>query len=360
MSADCPTTTEPDESSPPLVSVVIPTRGRAGLLAQCLASILGQTVRDIEVIVVVDGPDPATIEFLSNLDDDRLRHVAHPESLGVSNARNSGIEVATGRWVAFCDDDDVWAPTKLAAQLAALSEAPDARWAIAGAIRFDPDRGMAVYPEPPNAEVIAGALPHRNPVPGGCSGVIADRELVVELGGFDPRLSTIADRDLWIRLNWSSPVAVAAEPLVGYRDHGGAMTRRLRHLERELDVLREKYRNQLALDDRPFPSDVFYVWAYRRTFRSGDWRGGLDLFARSPQFRSVLVRWLWVQGRHRVRVMRGTAEAVQPPHRPITVSEFAWLEPIVEPSANTDGAALTDDGESPELDGAVADIARTA
>ena len=90
---------------------------------------------------------------------------------------------------------------------------------------------MVSCAEPPSAEVVAAELPYSNPVPGGCSGVIADRCLVVELGAFDPRLSLLADRDLWIRLNRTSSVAVADQPLVGYRDHENAMTRRLRDVE---------------------------------------------------------------------------------------------------------------------------------
>ena len=319
-----------EEPCGPVVSVVIPTRGRAELLRECLDSILAQTCVDIEVIVVVDGPDAATIEFLSNVDDSRLRFVTHPESRGVSHARNTGIDLATGRWLAFCDDDDVWAPTKLAAQLAALDESPTARWVIAGAIKVNQDSGTAAYPEPPTADVVAAALPHSNLVPGGCSGVVADRRLVIELGGFDPRLSMIADRDLWIRLNSSSAVAVAAEPLVGYRDHGGAMTRRIRNLEDELDVLREKYRDQLEAAGSPFPADVFYVWIYRRTFRTGDWKGGFGYLARSRRFRIVLARWLWRRATYRLGLARKRWD--EPNYRMVTVTEFPWLGPVLSPA----------------------------
>lgn len=330
MSPDHPATNEKERPGGPIVSVVIPTRDRADLLRECVESILVQTLSDIEVIVVVDGPDPATIDFLSNVDDSRLRFVTHPESRGVSNARNTGIGLATARWLAFCDDDDIWAPTKLAAQLTALGENPEAGWAIAGAIRVDQARGTAVYPEPATAEDVAAALPHSNLVPGGCSGVVADRRLVIELGGFDPRLSMIADRDLWIRLNWSSAVTVAAEPLLGYRDHGGAMTRRIRNLEDELDVLREKYRDQLEAAGSPFPADVFYVWIYRRTFRTGDWSGGFAFLARSPRFRIVLARWLWGRAMYRLGLAR--AGVHEPRHRMVTVTECPWLGPVLGPA----------------------------
>lgn len=326
-----------DEPGAPIVSVVIPTRERADLLRPCVESILAQTLWDIEVIVVVDGPDAATIDYLSNVADRRLRFVTHPASRGVSNARNTGIGLAVGRWLAFCDDDDVWAPTKLEVQLAALDARPAARWVIAGAVKVNQDKGTAAYPEPPTADVVAAALPHSNLVPGGCSGVVADRRLVIELGGFDPRLSMIADRDLWIRLNSSSAVAVAAEPLVGYRDHGGAMTRRIRNLEDELDVLREKYRDQLEAAGSPFPADVFYVWIYRRTFRTGDWKGGFGYLARSRRFRIVLARWLWRRATYRLGLARKAWD--EPNYRMVTVTEFPWLGPVLRPGGFADPRA---------------------
>lgn len=341
MNTDRSPIREPNEPAPPLVSVVVPTHRRAELLAQCVGSILGQTLSEIQLVVVVDGTDPATAHFLSTVDDARLVHVTHPEPSGVSNARNTGIGLATGQWVAFCDDDDVWAPTKLAAQLAALRANPSARWAIAGAIRVHPDLGTAAYPEPPAAEAVAATLPHLNSVPGGCSGVLADRRLVNELGGFDPRLSTLADYDLWIRLNWRSAVAVAAEPLVGYRDHGGAMTRRIRNLEDEVDLIREKYRAELAEAGLPFPDDMFYVWTYRRTFRAGDWAGGLALLVRSSRFRVALARWLWCQAMYRLGLARA-AGPPQPRRRSVTVSEFPWLAPILGPASECHSVGHTD------------------
>ena len=314
----------------PLVSVVVPTQRRAGLLATCVRSILAQTASDIEVIVVLDGPDPATIDFLSNLHDDRLSHITHPESRGVSNARNTGIGVATGRWLAFCDDDDIWAPTKLEAQLSALGSNPAARWAIAGEVRFRDGDVLVSCAEPPSAEVVAAELPYTNVVPAGCSGVIADRQLVIDLGAFDPRLSVLADRDLWIRLNWSSAVAVADEPLVGYRDHEAAMTRRLRNIERELDVIRGKYAVQLAQSGRPFPSDRFYVWAYRRTFSAGDRRGGFDFLVRSPRFRSAIARWFVHRARRRLRPAQTGPAGPPQLDRSATVTEFPWLGVILD------------------------------
>lgn len=95
-----------------LVSVVIPTRNRPHLLLdRALRSALTQTLSNIEVIVVVDGPDPATLQTLHGITDPRLRVVALPENLGGAEARNVGVRHARAEWVALPDDDDEWLPS---------------------------------------------------------------------------------------------------------------------------------------------------------------------------------------------------------------------------------------------------------
>src|SRR5690348_15530892 len=104
-------------SSPPDVSVVIPTRNRPELAVRAVESALGQTHRNLEVIVVIDGPDPATSAALEAVADDRLRVIVLPTSGKAPNARNQGVHNANGKWVALLDDDDEWLPSKLAVQL---------------------------------------------------------------------------------------------------------------------------------------------------------------------------------------------------------------------------------------------------
>ena len=109
----------------PVVSVVIPTRGRPELLLRrALPSALAQSLEaqdgagnGVEVIVVVDGPDPATVAALETVTDPRLRVLALPGNVGPSEARNRGVAAARAEWIALLDDDDEWAPDKLRAQL---------------------------------------------------------------------------------------------------------------------------------------------------------------------------------------------------------------------------------------------------
>jgi glycosyltransferase involved in cell wall biosynthesis len=106
-----------------LVSAVIPTLNRPGLLAKAVASALEQSYPLLEVVVVIDGKDPATEEYLSGLGaevgDSRLRVIRLVQNVGGSEARNIGVREARGEWIAFLDDDDEWLPGKIAAQVRA-------------------------------------------------------------------------------------------------------------------------------------------------------------------------------------------------------------------------------------------------
>jgi glycosyltransferase involved in cell wall biosynthesis len=108
----------------PEVSAIIPTRNRPQLVLEAVRSVLEQTLRDIEVIVVIDGPDPATEAALAQCMDPRLRVMPLAESVGGSEVRNIGGLAAASPWVAFLDDDDVWSPRKLELQLAAVKASP--------------------------------------------------------------------------------------------------------------------------------------------------------------------------------------------------------------------------------------------
>jgi glycosyltransferase involved in cell wall biosynthesis len=102
----------------PLVSVVIPTTNRPHLVTRAIQSVLAQTITDLEVIVAVDGPNPETLTALAAIADPRVTVVQHQTKAGAGAARNLGAEHASGKWIAFLDDDDEWLPAKLERQLA--------------------------------------------------------------------------------------------------------------------------------------------------------------------------------------------------------------------------------------------------
>jgi glycosyltransferase involved in cell wall biosynthesis len=104
----------------PLVSAVVPTRNRPDLVCRGVRSALNQTYPHLEVVVVVDGPDPATVAALEELREPRVRIIALSENVGGSEARNIGAREARGEWIALLDDDDEWMPEKTSLQMELL------------------------------------------------------------------------------------------------------------------------------------------------------------------------------------------------------------------------------------------------
>lgn len=101
------------------VSVVIPTHDRPQLAQRAVRSALAQEYEDLEVVVVVDGPDNATEKALANVSDKRLRDIVLPRPVGLAKARNLGVRAAWGDWIAFLDDDGEWFPEKTTLQMKA-------------------------------------------------------------------------------------------------------------------------------------------------------------------------------------------------------------------------------------------------
>lgn len=103
------------------VSVVIPTYNRASVLTRSVRSVLAQTYSNLECIVVDDGSTDDTRAALSAIDDPRLRYVWQ-ENAGACTARNHGVRLAKGDYIAFHDSDDIWHPDKIAKQMSAMAE----------------------------------------------------------------------------------------------------------------------------------------------------------------------------------------------------------------------------------------------
>jgi glycosyltransferase involved in cell wall biosynthesis len=221
----------------PLVSVVVPTHNRASLLARTLRSIQGQTLSDVEIIVVDDG----STEPVAVSPDARLRVVRHDRPLGVSAARNRGIAEARGEWVAFCDDDDVWAPDKLEQQLIE-ADREHAAWVYAGDVNVDLHLRVISGGPPPDAAAAVRDLPRYNPISSGGSNVTVRAQLLKQVGGFDEGLRRTEDWDLWIRLAGTGPPACVRQPLVAYRFHRGNVAPDTASMVIEARLLAERHR----------------------------------------------------------------------------------------------------------------------
>lgn len=206
----------------PDVTVVIPTRNRAGFLRTAVAGALKQQGVSLEVVVVNDGSTDETAGVLKTFDDSRLRVIDRAEPGGVANARNAGIEAARGTWVAFCDDDDVWAPWKLRHQLAAATPSRADFVYARVAVLDEERRPVGVFPMPNPDDLLVGLL-RRNVLAAGSSNVVARRSELLRADGFDEHFRVLADWDLWIRLATTGRAAACPEVLIGYLEHSTSM-----------------------------------------------------------------------------------------------------------------------------------------
>jgi peptidoglycan/xylan/chitin deacetylase (PgdA/CDA1 family) len=216
----------PSPSARPEVSVVIPTRDRRQRLLRTLEDVRRQRGPSLEVVVVDDGSRDGTATAVEQLGDERLRVVRNERSLGLAGARNAGIRAAAGEWIAFLDDDDLWAPVKLEVQLRAAAAA-GASWCFSGAAYIDDDGCLLRFVEPPRPASLVADLRGHNAIPAGASNVIVRADLLAQVGLFDERLRQFADWDLWIRLAAAASAAAVTAPLLFYVHH----TSNMRHTE---------------------------------------------------------------------------------------------------------------------------------
>jgi glycosyltransferase involved in cell wall biosynthesis len=158
--------------------------------------------------------------------------------------RNHGASEAAGDWLAFCDDDDLWAPHKLASQLAAAA-VTGRTWAYAGAVNIDSALAVRSGAAPPTPEQLVERLPTWNTMPGGSSNAIVRADVFWQVGGWDGRLVNLADWDLWIRLARCGLPASVSEPLVGYRIHPGKASSNRSLILKEARLLTRRYNNRV-------------------------------------------------------------------------------------------------------------------
>jgi glycosyltransferase involved in cell wall biosynthesis len=218
----------------PRVSVVIPAFNAARFLRESVKSALCQVHVPHEVIVVDDGSTDDTPRVLLELAA-RIT-ILHQPNRGVSAARNSGAEKASGELLAFLDADDVWLPHKLARQVARMQSYGDAGLVHCGVRMIDLDG----RPLGERLDGMEGSLAPdtlffgRGVILAAGSTALIPRDVFTEAGGFDDALSTSADWDLCHRIARRRPVAFVREALVLYRQHDGNMHRNVRVMERDM------------------------------------------------------------------------------------------------------------------------------
>ena len=194
------------------VSVIIPTRNRPEMLPSAVASIWAQTILPTEIIIVNDASTISydeTIEKLKQESPIPIRYQKIEQSLGPSNTRNTGVNLAQGDILMFLDDDDIWLRRKIANQLEIFQQNTDVGLVYAARQAVDEKGNILFNIKPKLAGNIYKEMLQKNHV-GITSSVAVKKELFIEAGGFDVEIPVREDYELWLRL--SQVTAIAFDP----------------------------------------------------------------------------------------------------------------------------------------------------
>ncbi len=207
----------------PRVSVIILTRNRAHMLPTAIESVLGQTFRDIELIVVDDASTDDTPSVVAHYGP-RVRYVRKPHNEGEAAGRNTGLHAAIGEFIAFLDDDDYYFPEKIALQVRMLDARPEIGLAYCRFVYADA-QGKPVWQSGvlPEGDVLAElvsfcfVLSHAP---------LTRRSSFEQIGDFDTTLPSSPDWDMWLRMARAGiRFGCVQRPLVAYRQHGANITK---------------------------------------------------------------------------------------------------------------------------------------
>lgn len=199
----------------PCVSVILPTYNRAHLLVGAAQTVLSQSFTDLELIIVDDASTDETPAVVAALNDSRVVYHRRSHNGGVSAARNTGLALARGRYVAFQDSDDEWVQEKLACQMADID--PDDPLTVSLGVVLRRVGDMLRSWPPHGAEHSTAGCPPGWLVATAAAysqAIVAPRALLLEIGGFDETLCAWEDWDLMLRLSQRAHFSICEASMV--------------------------------------------------------------------------------------------------------------------------------------------------
>lgn len=229
-------------SAHPTVSVVIPLYNAQDVIRETIHTVLNQTWKDYEIVVVDDGSHDGSGHIIKEFGE-RIRYVRQ-ENGGVAKARNRGIAESKGQYIALLDHDDLWDPAKIEKQIAVLDTRPDVGMVISSVVHIDQNRkrlGVADSPYKPDDEFATLFVKDYQPTP---SAAMIRRIVLQQVGGFDERFHSagLDDHEFWTRIADVTEIANIDEPLTFHRNRETKPREiALRHRGVLIDILMKRY-----------------------------------------------------------------------------------------------------------------------
>lgn len=240
-----------EESVRPKVSVIIPTYNRADLLPRSIQSVLDQTYKNLEIIVVDDGSRDGTQQRVRSINDHRLKCARHPKNRGAAASRNTGIELASGKYIAFQDDDDQWLPEKLEKQVHIL-ETTSNKVGMVYSDMWRVSQGKKNYYHSPKFLPSDGIVYKEALAYGvgfiGLQSVLFRSECFDRIGLFDENLRCFIDLELFIRVSKYYYLYHINEPLVNHYWTEGSISTDLNVRIQAREYIMKKYLPDVVRD----------------------------------------------------------------------------------------------------------------
>ncbi len=255
----------------PLVSVIIPTHNRATIVPQAINSVLQQSFTDYELIVVDDASTDDTADRLQAGYGEKIKYIKKLSNAGPSAARNTGIQVARGIYIAFLDDDDEWLPEKLQLQLPIMKQNPDVGVVYCGCFLVDEGGAIAGQIKPEKRGYIFNDLLHKNYLI--TSAALIRKEILEKVGGFDESLAACEDWDLWIRISQQCLIEYVDELLLRYKVHKQNIHHDMQKMEKNTFMVLDKRLSDIDITARNkiyCEQSTFWAWEYYRAGNKSD------------------------------------------------------------------------------------------
>ena len=247
-------------NSSPFVSVIIPTYNRKNLIVRAVDSVLNQSFRNFELLVIDDGSADGTESVMTGIQDNRLRYLPLPENGGPAKARNEGIRLARGEYIAFLDSDDAWRKDKLQKQLEMANQGFQAvfcKYLIHG----DRESRMPVEMSFDVCRTEHGFLDillDQNKI--GTPTLLISRAVVERIGGFNESFSTYEDWEYALRIAEVGPIGYLPEVLVDvYPTQGGVNSQSGKSRVSVLMHMLRRYWNAYE-NKKPFDNIIRYIY----------------------------------------------------------------------------------------------------
>lgn len=245
----------------PKVSVIIPTYNRANLIGRAINSVLNQTYRDFEVIVVDDASTDNTLGVIEQIKDDRIKVIKHKLNAGAAISRNTGVNASKGDYIAFLDDDDIWQPTKIEKHIRVFQiSGPNVgvvysslKQLVGGTEKLIPDARVKKKEGYILKELLKGNFI-------GTPASVIRKGCLEKSGGFDESLPKFQDWELWLRIARCYEFKYIPEPLlISYYSPGGVSYQSPAVKTETMKYIIDKHKDLFEKEKRVLSGHYYYM-----------------------------------------------------------------------------------------------------